>query len=522
MKGFVEKLFLQNPDELSIDNAYRSLPRLGDMAISVNAVDLGATLKSLEKTGFVGMTIAHFSSEDTIRKIQAFKGKHGPCYDKGQQVIYNGTAAAALDDDHHLLIKSQPIPVCEKTANVLSMNTYKHLVGIIQPGKKAFHDKQKYFSYDYFEEDQEKLFEKVSRESYQENRIPLFYPGPFKILILSDGTMVRRGQVSNIPVSESNALIKKEGLFRGNDQPSEKNEFFQEVFPRVGSKWMYENLTIAKKSSPPVNADFLSLQGISENMKKRLSKLIENKNNYFVLTGSDPADRLGCCPSDDVAEANRLVQCGILESCSQDNYLNACPVTFYAFKGEIKSKDGEVKFQPADKFRKQISEMLGQRSRKGINIVKWFILAFVVVSVLFGIYKKVLNSAQVQDHSFYERLAPAEGHQIMVLLFHYHKRCYQCLNMEKYTRDVLLEDFQDEAADNRVDFKLIDMDAPENRPIIKQFGFISAMIVLVDFENGKERRVKVIADAWKLFNDEQDFKSLMRKELNQFISESDE
>ncbi len=516
-------MHLQDPDKLAIDDAYRGISKWSYLTLTVKEKNLEDTLKNLEMTGFVGITIAPFLPNTGIRKIKAYKGKHGVCYEKGQKAVYSGAATAALDDDHHLLLNSEPLPVCEKTNQVLSLPSYEHVIRIIPPEKEMSIEQPEYFSYDYIEEDQDRLLKRVGDIPEMVERIPLFYPGPFKMLILLDGTMVRRGRITHIPASVSKALIKNDRLFLVDDQPAEGNEFYQDVFQRVGSKWMYDDFVVGKKSDQAVNTDFTSLSTISVKMKERLSQMVDHKKSYFLLTGSDPFDHLGCCPSDDVAEANQLVRAGILESCSQADYMNACPVTFYAFKGEIKSEKEEIEFEINLGFREQVLGKLNARPPKGIKkVVRWVMLAFVAISVLFGIYRMVSNSNQVQDKSFFERLAPAGAHQSMVLLFHYHKRCYQCLNMEKYTREVLQEKFQDETRDNRLDFKLIDMDAPENRQIVKQFGFISAMIVLVDFENGKENKVRVVEDAWKFYNDEKDFKFLMQKEIDQFISESDE
>jgi hypothetical protein len=516
-------MHLQDPDKLAIDDAYRGISKWSYLTLAVKEKNLEDTLKNLETTGFVAITIAPFPPNAGIRKIKAYKGKHGACYEKGQKAVYSGAAAAALDDDHHLLLNSEPLPVCEKTDQVLSLPPYEHLIRIIPPEKELSPEQPEYFSYYSIEEDQDRLLKRVGDIPEKVERISLFYPGPFKMLILLDGTMVRRGRITHIPTSVSKTLIKNDRLFQVDDQPAEGNEFYQDVFQRVGSKWMYDDFVVGKKSDQAVNTDFARLSTISVKMKKRLSQMVDKRKSYFLLTGSDPSDHLGCCPSDDVAEANQLVRAGILESCSQADHVNSCPVTFYAFKGEIKPEREEIEFMINPEFREQVLQILVQKPQPDINnTIKWFLLAFVIISVLFGIYKIVMNPVLVQDKTFFERLASADRDQTLVLLFHYHKRCYQCLNMEKYTRDILEEDFENEMKDKRVVFKLIDMDLHENRQTVKEFGFISPMIVMVDLENGKEKKIKVVWEAWKLFDDEPSFKALIQRELDQFISEKNE
>jgi len=516
-------MHLQNPDRLAIDDSYRRIKILDGVTFIVDVGRLENTLKDLEETGFVGMTIFPFSPSENVRKIEAFKGKHGPCYDTGRRVIYTGAALAVLDDDHHMLIAGKPLPVCEKTANVLSLPVYETVIETIMTGKENHPDSPEYFRYDNMEEDQEILLKKVKGPLPASDRIPLFYPGPFKLLILSDGTLVRRGKISDIPLVESKKLVRQDHLFNIVDKAFGTTEFYQDLYRRFGPRWIFQDFKVENRSEHLVSPDFSRLNGISKNIRDKILRMIRDENEYFILTGSDPIDHLGCCPSQEVAEANKLVRAGILESCSQTHFEDACPVTIYAFQGEMKEEKQDVKFQPDPDFRRTVLNKLNARSDGSLKkTIRWALLAFVFLSVFIGIYKIAEKSHYADDQNLYEQLMPTEDEQLMILLFHYHKRCLQCLNLEIFTRDVLNTNYEEEIASNRILFRMIDMDAPEYRGMVKQFGFISAMIVLVEFKNGDENEVKVVEDAWKFFDDEQNYKALIRKEINQFISEGDE
>jgi hypothetical protein len=287
-------------------------------------------------------------------------------------------------------------------------------------------------------------------------------------------------------------------------------------------KWIFDDFNLGKISEQYVETNFSSLSGISKKLKKRLIDMISGEKQYFLLTGSDPVDHLGCCPSDEVAEANKFVRAGILESSSQENTGDTCPVTIYAFRGEIRQDGSDIKFKPDPDFRGMVLRRLNELPMDSMKqTIKWLLLAFIFISVLAGIYRIYGNLNTTNSSSFYELLAPIQPDQDMVLLFHYHKRCYQCLNMEKFTREILNENFKEEIIQNRLTFRLIDMDAPENRPLVQQFGFITAAIVLVDFEDGEEKNVKVVEDAWQLFNEESKFKSLIRQEIYKFIADDE-
>ncbi len=94
--------------------------------------------------------------------------------------------------------------------------------------------------------------------------------------------------------------------------------------------------------------------------------------------------------------------------------------------------------------------------------------------------------------------------------------------MEKYTNDVLTEYYSDLVAGKKLQFKLMIMDNQDNRNLVERFGLFTTTIVLVQFENKKEKRIKVLNDSWEYSQDEQAFKNMIKKELDQFIINPDE
>lgn len=84
----------------------------------------------------------------------------------------------------------------------------------------------------------------------------------------------------------------------------------------------------------PRTEDLDALDAVSPAMRKRLQAMIARGDPHFILTGSDPAATGGCCPSNEVGHAGRLVAAGILESWQPCGGDNACPSRFYAFRDE--------------------------------------------------------------------------------------------------------------------------------------------------------------------------------------------
>ena len=128
--------FLKNPSFVELDDAYRGMPKLGELHFGINADNIYDFISNLESIGYVGMKITRNVTEFHAFKIRAFKGKHGPCYNTGKTALYSGGAMAVLDDDNHLLFRNEIQPVCEKTAKIFQLTVYQGLVqgNTISPG----------------------------------------------------------------------------------------------------------------------------------------------------------------------------------------------------------------------------------------------------------------------------------------------------------------------------------------------------------------------------------------------------
>lgn len=101
-------------------------------------------LKAFEDAGFHGIRIFKWDERpwrviDGIElrsiTIVAYKGKEGPCIDKGHAVIYTGPYKKIEDDDGHVFERGRRIAVCEKTFNILTKEPYSSDFIFIMPSK---------------------------------------------------------------------------------------------------------------------------------------------------------------------------------------------------------------------------------------------------------------------------------------------------------------------------------------------------------------------------------------------------
>ena len=521
--GSAAVIHLKEPDELSLEDAYRSLPGNGEITIDISLSQLNDRLGLAEKAGFAAMMISTFRSAEERILIRAFKGKQGSCHNTGRTAMYRGGALAALDDDHHLLLQGIDLPVCEKTANFYSNPSYRDLIDSTKADPelldKLQHDPEP-FEGEKLEASLETLYAMTRDKSVPVEFTDLFYPGPFRILILDDGTIVRRGMVNRVPSGISDRLKRSDGLFVVPGVVGSPYESFPELFLSEGPRCLFkrpgENLIMLADRDP----DLSSLKEIPGDLRTRIINTIRNGKDYFMLTGSNREDQFGCCPSDEVTGADRLVRAGILSSRREPEAADACPLTLYAFRNEMSSKDGELHFSPDHAFRQEVlSRMRNHTSRVLKVAARWILLLFVAVSVVLSIYRFTGPSSPSQEISLYEQLDLEGYNGTAVVLFHYIKRCDQCLAMEQFTREVLGDEFQDMVESNQLFYRELEIDRPENRSLVEELGIFTSTLVIIRFGDHENERVRVLDRSWALYDNETAFKQMLTDALQQMIRE---
>lgn len=331
---------LLSPPPTHVDEAFRTLSPQGTLTIQCRATEVTPLLLAAERAGFRGMRVAR---GEGLLNILAHKT--GP-----QGAGYRGPCAAALDDEGRLLVNgADPAP----------------------RGR------------DPFVQDAKRLVAWLGLPAGTRDRVVVFYPGPFRMLILKDGAMVRRGQPVRLPAEQAKELERDEGAWVNpkiwSAATDPKN--YADLYRERGAICLLE-------SDKPGDLD--AIDDVSPDLRRRIKTVIERGEDYFVLTGSDPAQKDGCCPSNDVGEANSLVQAGLL-SASTDSSANAeCPATIYAFAAEIRKLGDKPTFVRNEPLRALVKDRIerGPRlSRKlmirlGLVIILASALAVLTVTVI--------------------------------------------------------------------------------------------------------------------------------------------
>lgn len=99
-------------------------------------------LRAFEDAGFHGIEIVKRQRDPwrTIEGIEfrsvtvlAYKGKHGPCLERHQAVIYRGPFKQVVDDDGHVFPRGERMAVCDKTYRLLQQPPYLGQFDTVEP-----------------------------------------------------------------------------------------------------------------------------------------------------------------------------------------------------------------------------------------------------------------------------------------------------------------------------------------------------------------------------------------------------
>ena len=357
---------LSDPSEADARDAFARLPRQGCLEAVCAWERRLELLAALEEVGAFAICLEPLAGFASVR-IVALKGKSGPCYDTGRRAAYRGEAAAVLDDDRHLIVGT--IRVCEKTGGIYTLWPYRGVLSVTEadPALLARLDCEPVpFDCNTFDADCQRLsemLENAQRPTLNAQLTTAIYPGPFRALVLKDGAVVRRGVAALVTEEE----VQENGLLRlplAQAREAKPCETYAAACRERGSAFILEPLgsgatrVVAdnRVASELTGVALAALRAAPRAFKRRLLQLIDSREPYLVLTGSDPAEAGGCCPSTQVGVANRLVKAGALQAYAPPAPPDACSVTFYAFRGEIGGRRPEVG--------ERRSELEGERPRE--------------------------------------------------------------------------------------------------------------------------------------------------------------
>ena len=109
---------------------------------------------------------------------------------------------------------------------------------------------------------------------------------------------------------------------------------------------------------------------------------------------------------------------------------------------------------------------------------------------------------------------PAE--KIEVVHFHATEQCVSCITVGKYALETIKEKFPEQYASEKIVFKDINVELPENQAIVMKYQARGSSL-FVNAIRGEKDDISEDVTVWRLINDENQFVSYFENKLNTLL-----
>jgi hypothetical protein len=107
---------------------------------------------------------------------------------------------------------------------------------------------------------------------------------------------------------------------------------------------------------------------------------------------------------------------------------------------------------------------------------------------------------------------------IKIIYFHGNNRCTTCNNMEKYTRELLEEDYASELKKGKLVFEVYNFDVDSNAAVVDKYKIESSTLLIVKSKKGKEKVTDLTETGFTYAKyQEEKFKESVANKLNEVL-----
>jgi hypothetical protein len=110
---------------------------------------------------------------------------------------------------------------------------------------------------------------------------------------------------------------------------------------------------------------------------------------------------------------------------------------------------------------------------------------------------------------------PTKQSQMKTIVYYFHGtyRCPSCNLIENLTKQAVESGFKNELADDRVEFKVINIESPGNEHFEKEYKLYTKSVIFSNSKDGKEISWKNLDKVWTLLGDQSKFIDYIQTEL---------
>ena len=163
------------------------------------------------------------------------------------------------------------------------------------------------------------------------------------------------------------------------------------------------------------------------------------------------------------------------------------------------------------------------------NIVAVILGLFIAASLIYlaagsqkSAEKPLVNDIKLVSSEMPSPAMPASevnNPDVVVYYLHNSVRCIKCKKFETYTQQVLSEFFAEPLRQGTIQWRMLNVDNPQNEHFINDYKLITKSVVLARFKEGKQIEWKNLEKIWQVVDDEAAYKNYIKDEILNFIQE---
>jgi hypothetical protein len=142
------------------------------------------------------------------------------------------------------------------------------------------------------------------------------------------------------------------------------------------------------------------------------------------------------------------------------------------------------------------------------------VLFFLAVAALFVIF---VHAEKGRADSPVASQPQTTDTKVIAYYFHVTARCTTCRTIESYSREVIERKFVADIASDRLQYKLVNVQLPENRHFVKDYQLFTKSLVLVRFDKGRQVEYKVLNETWELAGDKSAMQRYVEREVRDYL-----
>lgn len=150
--------------------------------------------------------------------------------------------------------------------------------------------------------------------------------------------------------------------------------------------------------------------------------------------------------------------------------------------------------------------------------MKKIILLIVLVIISISCGNKTNQTKSQTTKTTETTKAVINPNRIEIMYFHGKQRCITCKNIEKYSKEVVENDFSKELKNGDIVFKVIDFSTPEGEAIADKYEISFSSLLVNKYTNGKESINDMTEHGFATAKEkEAEFKAGLKEKINELL-----